>query len=280
MPARRFTDAQEVIIAQRYLAGESLRSMARELKTDHNALASSLRRQGVTQREAPERNRLYPLDAHVFDVIDTEAKAYWLGFLFADGNVSKRSLSVVLQDADSAHLALLGKLIQTSAPIQHRIVHLHGKDYPSAGITVTDQYLATRLRELGIIPKRSNLLGPLPHIPSTLQRHWIRGFFDGDGSVKIKPSAIFCGNKSLLEYIQSLLAPHIKRQGSIYAHSKSHVWYLCYAGRLSCLALRDYLYQDATVLLMRKFERFNAWPEPATNYWERPRKNGRWLKAP
>lgn len=279
MPARRFTDVEEEAIAERYRGGESLRSIGRGLGTDHTMLANALRRRGAIQREAPERNRLYSLDAHTFDAIDSEAKAYWLGFLFADGNVSRRSLIVGLAGVDGHHLQYLADLCKSTAPVALR--DLPG-GYKGARLELTDRHLAARLLELGIEPHRPRPLATMEAIPAALFRHWLRGFFDGDGSVKIRkgqPAASFCGNPVLLSAIRDHVADSLGGRGSLYPHSKSAVWYLGFSGRKSCTALYDYLYVDATVYLARKRDRFLAIPTPAANHWERPRSNGRWRKA-
>lgn len=273
MPTRLFTDSQEAEIARRYLAGESLRAMAREFGTAHHVLSGSLRRQSVTQRDAAERNRLYSLNAHAFDVIDSEAAAYWLGFLFADGNVSRRTVALSLKGADSEHVRRFGQFLQAEHVVRASI---SATGHGVATIQVTDLHLTDRLRELGIETHRPRPLLSLESVPGELQHHWIRGFFDGNGSIKLSASAGFCGKKPTLEAVREIVSPIVGRTGSLYAHSKSPVWYLSYAGRLSCNALAAYLYQDATVFLDRKRHRFESLPIPAANHWERTRDNGRW----
>ena len=48
-----------------------------------------------------------------FEIIDTEDKAYWLGFIYADGNINKakNTLTINLQGKDNGHLAKLNKCI-------------------------------------------------------------------------------------------------------------------------------------------------------------------------
>ena len=43
---------------------------------------------------------------HIFDTIDTPEKAYWLGFIIADGylNINRRMLRIKLGDIDKSHL--------------------------------------------------------------------------------------------------------------------------------------------------------------------------------
>ena len=36
--------------------------------------------------------RMYDIDKDYFKVIDTEEKAYWLGFIYADGSISSQPL--------------------------------------------------------------------------------------------------------------------------------------------------------------------------------------------
>ena len=55
-------------------------------------------------------------DEHSFDVIDTEEKAYWLGFLYADGNVSntKNEVGITLQSSDIKHLYKFKTFLKSS----------------------------------------------------------------------------------------------------------------------------------------------------------------------
>lgn len=52
-------------------------------------------------------SRKYKFDENFFENIDTEEKAYWLGFIYADGAVFKRTLSIRLSTKDIHHLSLI-----------------------------------------------------------------------------------------------------------------------------------------------------------------------------
>lgn len=73
---------------------------------------------------------------HVFDVIDTEEKAYWLGFIYADGNVSKAgdkqiySFEISLKEDDYNHLMKFNKFVEFKGNnIKRKIVKLNNKEY-------------------------------------------------------------------------------------------------------------------------------------------------------
>ncbi len=93
-----------------------------------------------------------------FDVIDSEEKAYWLGFIYADGNVSKNgyTLTIGLQATDSSHLMKL-------ADIFKRPVHFYTqKAHPSVPrerqtvfLRVCSKHVVAQLNRHGIYPAKS-----------------------------------------------------------------------------------------------------------------------------
>ena len=60
-----------------------------------------------------------PFDKHFFDVIDTEEKAYWLGFIYADGYVTKTVFGIKLKDSDTCHLEKLKSALKSEHSIGH-----------------------------------------------------------------------------------------------------------------------------------------------------------------
>ena len=62
-------------------------------------------------------SRKYNFDENFFDKIDTEEKAYWLGFIYADGAIFKRTLSIRLSTKDIHHLEKFKKILNTDAAI-------------------------------------------------------------------------------------------------------------------------------------------------------------------
>lgn len=109
-------------------------------------------------------------------------------------------------------------------------------------------------------------------IPSNLIRHFIRGYFDGDGSVFLKMNRRFLktkehpegylwekqsievsmvGTASFLESVAQYLRPITGQQGNIYEDKKKHCSSFLFS-RESCLNIYHYFYDDATIWLDRK----------------------------
>lgn len=268
MPPRNFTDEEEEQIAKIYLAGHSTRAIMRAYKLPgKTSILGALRRQNVKQRSPAERNRLYQIDAHAFDVIDTEEKAYWWGFIYADGCIHKRSLTVTLKASDKNHLIKLKTFLKSEHPVKIVNRYIKGnKAYKSAHYYATDRHLANRLRELGIVPKRGKFKQAITHLPKDLERHWIRGLMDGDGSVAMDsgsrgPSIGFCGSALMMNWIREILANNTGTNPdlSIQKHRIASLYYLSFSGNVVAHAVSDWLYQDATIWLSRKKKRVDNW---------------------
>jgi hypothetical protein len=136
----------------------------------------------------------YRLDETFFDVIDTEAKAYWLGFVTADGCVQagavgtagwqRHSLYVKLKAPDAGHLEKLKAALAAENPVH--FVPPRGKATAGAEITLSSVHLAESLIRLGVTPRKSLTVTPWDG-PDHLMRHYWRGMVDGDGTIVRHP---------------------------------------------------------------------------------------------
>jgi hypothetical protein len=104
--------------------------------------------------------------------------AYILGFMVADGNVSKDGKCVSWKQAHIYGKEHLEKLFP------HTGGNIYGPD-PQDGysLAVYSDRLNSRLQELGIPPKKSSIMS-FPTVPAEFLDHFIRGVFDGDGCVR------------------------------------------------------------------------------------------------
>lgn len=93
-----------------FLEGKTYIAIAKELGVGKKSVSHWIRKAGHKTDPKNVRNtkplRTYSLDENVFEVVDTEEKAYWLGFLYADGYVSdaKNDIEIGLAEKDAAHL--------------------------------------------------------------------------------------------------------------------------------------------------------------------------------
>ena len=164
-------------------------------------------------------SRKHHFNEHYFDVIDTEDKAYWLGFWFADGNIQfKKSkytdgtkggvAEITLKATDKSHLVKMLRCMDADEdfPIQDKEVKLGGKKYYACRVNLHSIDLCYGLNNQGCVPKKSLILKP-PHIREDLIPHFVRGYFDGDGCVSFneetkKYSVSFLGTEEFLNYIK------------------------------------------------------------------------------
>lgn len=289
MPGRNFTDSEEEQIAKIYLAGHSTRAIAKAYNKNHHiSIVAALKRQGITQRSPSERNRLYKLNPHVFDVINNELAAYFLGYIFADGNVNRdKTLQFGIKHTDRELLEGIKSFLESEAPIRSIFVRsseTKEKKYKQAILSITERHLAKRLMKLGIIARRPDHMPMINNTPPELYNHLMRGYFDGDGSAK-KTSVtrggciVFCGSRDLMIWIRALMAketdtnPNLKIQKHIIAN----LHYLYFSGTGQALKVTNYLYRDATFWLARKRKVVESWPALQGRHIRRNKK-GQFIK--
>lgn len=250
-------------IVRRYKHGEPSTSVARDFNITPARVCQILRAKKLTRSNREARPPL-PCREDFFDVINTEPKAYWLGFLAADGCVHRSvgrqirtRLHVNLGERDRAHLETFLRDIDSPAKIGNRAQHC-------VGFVVTCDRMTTALIVHGVVPRKSFRLRFPTTVPSHLIRHLIRGYFDGNGSAflarGVYPVIAIVGTRAFLLQTQKEIKinalEHLKTRGSLTPHMS--VWQLRYNGKYSTTAIQRYLYEGATRWLPRKREKFRA----------------------
>jgi hypothetical protein len=256
-PKRFFTDAEEAEIAKIYLAGYTERQIAQayQLKT-HGAINCALRRQGATARQFRYvRHR----DSTIFKVIDSEEKAYWLGFLYADGCINKSLIQLSLANKDAHHVKKFADFLG-DAPCA--IKNSGYKDYLKATTTIYDKEMAIDLGLLGIETGRPDYTKATNAVPDRLLHHFIRGNFDGDGCASNQgPSLIFCGNAPFVTFLRNEISARVGTNPNLKLreHRCGKVVYISFRRRVQALLVADYIYKDATIFLERKKDIVDSW---------------------
>lgn len=162
------------------------------LEKEFNICSASIRKVliefNVPLRTKSEAQRKYALDEHILDVIDTEEKAYFLGFFYADGYNAKykREITITLNEDDEDILQAFKTLFSYSGEIKRHPEKLNSNGYmirPTVELSIGSTYLTKKLEELGAPQNKSFVIEFPTWLPKDLYRHFIRGYFDGDGCI-------------------------------------------------------------------------------------------------
>lgn len=267
MPRRKISNIEE--LAADYAACKSLTKLQTKYGFERHALSRALVKYGV---KIVQNNQQYSYNKHLFDTIDTEEKAYWLGFWYADGNISikRKSMEITLKADDEEHLKKFRDLICPELPICTRRVELHGRVYEAVRLSFSCEAIHAALIKQGCIAKKSLALTypTETQVPKQLQHHFIRGYFDGDGYVGLShtPKGTMQlhfsveGTKHMLDGIQEIFNEAISKYSIVSVKKRkkqqSHVFQK--GGNASVIRIHDYLYKDATIYLKRKYDIFQT----------------------
>lgn len=268
---RTFASFEDAKIITLYKQGWLIRDIAKKYSVTRWVISGILDRADIQRHSLSKSKQIYTANEHFFDAIDNELKSYWYGFLAADGWVCtvahKYSTNLELKASDRAHLEKFKTDIDSTHPILTRTQTVKGQKYQSMRISIGNKHLAKSLIELGIVPGKDATL-QLPDLPIVLMRHFIRGYFDGDGSISKSPALQFSlvGNRTFLLAIQTILMErcNLTRTKLVRQHN-SQSFSLCYGGNRQVPRILKYLYENATVYLNRKFQYYLNWPASHSN---------------
>lgn len=213
----------------------------------------------------------YFYDKNYFEKIDSEDKAYWLGFMYADGNIHQTfnkttgnlkctNTELSLQKSDESHLKKFIKSINSNHEVKYKEVKLNEKTYQAARVTITGKDFANNLIDKGCTPRKS-LTITFPNeeiLPKSLVRDFIRGYVDGDGCLHVKPSdhryiVNIVGTYDFLKSIREILRENLGTY-NVAIRQKGNAFQMNYSGKKNFAKITNYLYCDACTYLERKYE--------------------------
>lgn len=199
-----------------------------------------------------------------FDSIDSEDKAYLLGFFAGDGSVhSKRhNIAILIQKQDVEVLNFYKKFIVPEANLyEYKAQTPSHKD--RLKLVIHSPRIKESIVNHGIPPNKTyeGFSNPDTFCRPDFYRHFIRGFFDADGSIyksyRSLGFKLVCTNKAFLNFCeeQFLKIGCTNIQFEYPIHNKAVV--LKISNRRSLSKIKHYFYNDATYFLQRKFKKFD-----------------------
>lgn len=208
-----------------------------------------------------------------FKIIDSEVKAYILGYLVADGSIeeSKRnnrpSNLIRLRFGCASEDDEIIRLIQSEIAPNNLLRFYQPKKPNRKQLTILqicDKELISDLRTLYNIQPRKTYLSnfEFPKIPKEFERDFIRGYIDGDGSIGRYHFSMICNSEIFAIQIRDKFLEVIPELKSyIYKENRKYTdyWSLHFSMNLKVAPkIYDFLYKNATVFLKRKEQKLNT----------------------
>jgi DNA-binding transcriptional regulator WhiA len=207
----------------------------------------------------------YNYNKDYFEEIDSEEKAYWLGFIAADGSITKNGtiLEISLKSSDVGHLKKFVQCINGSEDmIKYRTVSSgDGKTHEAVRILLCNYKICNDLSKYEIVPRKGATLGFPNFLNKDLLISYIRGYFDGDGSICTAgkaPSGAQRYNVSIIateQFLIDLMSYLLPLNITIVSLEKKYLMAIWKKGGMRQIRIfLNYIYGNANIYLERKYE--------------------------
>lgn len=246
-----------------YNSGKSTLHISKMFKCAPGTIGRILKENNIDLRK---QNKKYDFNEDYFEIIDTPDKAYFLGLLYADGWVAteNNTIGIELQKRDGYILTIFKNYLNCNKPTKT----IKSKNINHSEKEVLLLYsLKTKkdLIKLGCICNKSLILKPPTEeqVPENLLSHFIRGYFDGDGSISLNKfnggRITFVGTLEVINFLKGIFNNKLGlNTSSLYNITKNkNTFVISINKRNDIIKFKQYLYKDCKNLyLTRKKEKF------------------------
>ena len=247
---------------------KSSEDIAKMFDVCHTTILNKLHDNGVKVRD-----RIYELvDEHFLKAIDEPWKAYYIGLLWADGNMRNHEKhgSYHIRISLTQHDNLVLKQLSDKIYNDRHIIHVKGYEFissttgkisvakPSSKLEISSKIIHEDLVNLGCHPAKSHTIEYPKNFPDDMFWHFLRGYFDGDGWITkggqtwgIIGSGVFC-----LE-IQKRLEQYGVIDSYIHKVKGCDIYRLLVHRKKYKKIIFDNMYKDVDIKMQRKYDVFN-----------------------
>lgn len=249
-------------IKRKHAEGVSLSSLSKTLNIPYGTIYGHYSNNNLKITKNLGDRRTYRAKDNFFKDINTSHKSYILGFLVADGFITKNRVNLKIGRRDIGTLKYIQDKLSPSSIIYLGVTNFldkFGNPIPTNSISITSSSMTKDLSNLGISDRKTGN-EKLPIIPEDMYPHFVRGFFDGDGCISVSKqtqASFCCTNEEFLNGIKDKIGT-----GTIYKASKNRnvpLYYLCFRSKKDLKTLYLYMYSSGGYKMSRKFKKFHLW---------------------
>lgn len=253
-------------IISMYNNNVSLRELEKRVPYSRQALARMLERLGA-KTTSGNHYRKYFFDFNFFEKIDSEIKAYWLGFMYADGCVlpqdprgyGEQEFKISVGKKDLEILEKFKEDIKSTYPIREDASKNRKNENYQVQVlqSLRSQKTVEDLKRLGCVENKSLIL-TFPteeQVPKEFIYDFIRGYFDGDGSISEHNGAYLISIIGTENFIKTL-STYFEGGSVLPDKRKNNSWYFSLGGNLQVIKAYHLLYDNKTRFMDRKYQKF------------------------
>jgi DNA-binding transcriptional regulator WhiA len=260
------------LLQKEYNELKSVRKLAKKHNVHHKTMSQILNKFDIYFEPKIIRTK----NENIFSE-ETEKSFYLAGFIAADGNIHHKNnnyhLHIGLYKDDLNHLIMMQKLLNSNSNIRtyenNSIIDGRTLHSTIKAFTVCSKQIYEDLNKNFLISPNKSLTLMFPEHLSThpMIHHFIRGYFDGDGSwsirnpnIKNKQSKInicfeLLGTKHFIENVNNILHNNLNLPSNK-IEQKKNIYRIRYSGNKLSSTIGDWLYKDAAIYLDRKYQKY------------------------
>src|SRR5690606_14525028 len=198
----------------------------------------------------------------LFDKIDTPEKAYFLGFLYADGNVNKNlnQVTLKLKESDIHILNDIKKTFEIGNKLYFdRPANINAENQYS--LKIINKKIRDNFVKHGVIPRKTWKLSYPFWLEKHLHSHFVRGYFDGDGCLSIdykrnNATISICGTWQMCSDLKFIFENYVGVKSVISSDRK--IFRIIIRRYSSVLDTCAWMYKGANLKLNRKYEKYQC----------------------
>lgn len=262
---RCFMD-KEWLMEQHYNNRLTITRMAELAYCNADTITKYMQHHGLKAKFYKKHN----YDYDYFKSIDNPNKAYWLGFIVADGGLEVSSnnsrsiyrLRILLSDKDHYHLEKFASEISGTLEVKRGETALKGRLFGHSVLSINSREIVESLIDIGVYPNKS-AKEQMPDMNYDYISDFIRGHFDGDGCFSywysredLQQELSFLGSRLLMEQFNIIIQQHLNIKGAIAQDGK--MFKLRFTAINDVNALIKWMYQN-DLYLERKHQKIQEW---------------------
>ena len=259
------SDQEVEAIYKMYKDGTKVSDIAKDFGVTNSTIYTRLnRRYGPLGKERAVNKRKYTVDESFFEIIDTQEKAYIMGWFYSDGSnsVSPNIAKIDVAEDSVDILIKIREVIGSNA----RIIPMKNSANSYAGenaqmlyrLGIYNKKVSKQIAALGICGNVTYTRTWPEWLSEDLEPHFIRGLIDGDGCISISKKKGFLigywGTAMMCDGLSKVLT----KVGVDHKHKidkKGH-HFIRITKQSDCLKFADYIYKDSTIYLNRKHDKY------------------------